>query len=222
MRVGEDRAAYLTIKAALNGHAHHPSSHATGRLLRAVSINLMGMLADEVRAERFVAADSAAYANAVNHAKGSKVARSQRLRKRMKFHGIEGIPSPGVREATNVGTHLLAAMCDSTGAFEIMTSVDTSRGKYRTHLVLYPTEATLQWIATRSDRLRLTMPLHPPTLIPPLDWGPGVSGGYHFCPQGHVATGPPCVTIANLTAGDVLNAARLQCTKCVAANAVED
>ena len=180
MRIGEDKVAYLTLKAALNGHAHHPSSHAVGRLVRNVSMSLVGMLVDEARAERFAAVDEAGFANAINHGGTGKRARALRLRKRMKYHGVDILPTPGIKDTIHIGSHLLAAMCEATGAFELTTERDYTKKRYTTHLILTPTEATLQWIATRSDRLRLTMPIHPPTLIPPRDWGPGISGGYHY------------------------------------------
>lgn len=179
-RAGPSTCAYLTLKAALNGHANHPSSQASPRSLRTVCRILMGMLADEQRANAFIEQDAAAYANAVNRASSAPRQRSIRIRKRAKFHGIALPPTPGNKEATHVGAHLLMAMCQSTGAFTIDRRLDYTKRPPRPSLVLTPTVATLEWIATRSDRLRLTMPIHPPTLIPPRDWGRGEGGGYHY------------------------------------------
>ena len=138
-----------------------------------------GMLADEQRANAFIEQDAAAYANAVNRASSAPRQRSIRIRKRAKFHGIALPPTPGNKEATHVGAHLLMAMCQSTGAFTIDRRLDYTKRPPRPSLVLTPTVATLEWIATRSDRLRLTMPIHPPTLIPPRDWSQSEPGGYH-------------------------------------------
>jgi DNA-directed RNA polymerase len=180
LRTGEAQASYLTLKAALNGIALHPDAPTTGRKLRAVCTTLMSSLVDEQRAETFIAADVAGYANAVNHRANTKLARSLRLRKRMIQHGVAVPPTPGSKETMDVGSHLLMAMCQSTGAFTIEEVRDHSSHRYRTSLVLKPVPETLEWIRLRSDRLRLTMPLHPPTLIPPKDWSQGVAGGYHF------------------------------------------
>lgn len=179
-RVGESTAAYLTLKAALNGIAPHPESQAIERPLRRVAVSLMGMLVDEHRANIFIEKDTAAFANAIQHNASTKLIRSRRVKKRMKFHGIEVPPDPGARETLDVGAHLLMAMCDSTGAFEIREVRDYTKKRYRTTLALIPSPATLEWISTRSDRLRLTMPVHPPCVMPPKDWKPGEMGGYHF------------------------------------------
>ena len=96
-----------------------------------------------------------------------------RLRKRMKYHGVDILPTPGIKDTIHIGSHLLAAMCEATGAFELTTERDYTKKRYTTHLILTPTEATLQWIATRSDRFDLPCRSIPPTLIPPADWSPG-------------------------------------------------
>lgn len=174
-RVGPDVAAYLTLRAALNG-----VGVAGGLGLRAVATSLVRMLVDEVRAKAFRAANESAYANAVNHRRGvTRGARSDRLLARMRYHGIEIPPAPGPAETMLVGSQLLAIMVDVTGLFTLDRAPSDARRR-RWKLRLKPEQTTLDWIAARDKRLRLTMPLHPPCVVPPKDWGPGVAGGYHF------------------------------------------
>jgi len=177
-KIGPDKTAYLTCKSALNGIALHTAS-VNAALLTHVCLSLMRAMADEQRAEVYLEADSAGLANALQHRAHTKLARSLRVIHTARSRGVVLPKSPGAKEAINVGSHLLMALCQSTGAFTIETVRDYHTRKHRSHLVLVPHEATLQWIATRSDRLRLTYPLHPPLLIPPKDWGQGIAGGYH-------------------------------------------
>ena len=189
-RVGESTAAYLTLKTALNAIPLKHASNGTARLigdrpLSTAAHILMSALLDEYNSQIFYTADEPAFCNAINNRANSKLQRSMRLRSRMDRHGVARTKMPSAKETLDVGSHLLMAMCESTGAFTIEEVRDhRCVAKYKTRLMLIPAEATLQWIATRSDRLRLTQPMHPPTLIPPKDWSASQAGGYHYALAG--------------------------------------
>ncbi len=174
--VGPEVAAYLTLKAALNG-----VGSAVGYSLRSVATSLMRMMLDEVRAQAFKDQDEPGFANAINHRRGkTRGARSDRLLKRMRYHGVEIPRAPSPSESILVGSQLLAIMVDVTGLFSLERNSSAGRRHRKQRFLLVPTESTAEWLRRRDDQLRLTMPIHPPCVIPPRDWAQGVPGGYHY------------------------------------------
>lgn len=82
-----------------------------------------------------------------------------------------GLSSKGRRQ---LGSHLLTMVC-GTGLFQV--SGRPNRGKSPTMTFVMSPELD-EFLSKRLDNSAILFPKYRPMVMPPLDWGPGIRGGY--------------------------------------------
>jgi DNA-directed RNA polymerase len=98
-----------------------------------------------------------------------------------------------LREKVLVGSTLISLFIRSTGLADVKH--EYSRGRdYETgpgrvaskktipvyHVFLEPRDGVMEWLRNRNEWLELAAPINLPMCVEPLQWAPGVDGGYRF------------------------------------------
>jgi DNA-directed RNA polymerase, mitochondrial len=189
--LGTDVAAYITLGAVLNSAetmviGEGPDSVDLSKIARSISLCFL----DELRFQRLEENAPGLF----NYLKDHQ--RTQHYHQiRNTYEGALKLAKIGVTDLVMSDSHL--ALCgikmidlllDSTGLVE-MYSVRRSRsrasgGGFRTTILLRLTDDTRKWMSERNDALEFRQPLMMPMVVPPLDWGPDVPGGYRFVLRG--------------------------------------
>lgn len=176
--VGPDVAAYITIKAVLDGLAQK-------RVLRMAALDVAGLLFDELRYRRFLEQAPQLFDYKLKSFNTSNYRhRSRSLNASMRFARVDVSDlDVGQAQRLHIGIKLIDLLIGSTGLVEIMEGVrrpEASRAKWRRDMYLVATEDTRTWINNRNQSLEFLWPVFLPMLIPPLPWTARQRGGYRF------------------------------------------
>jgi DNA-directed RNA polymerase len=79
---------------------------------------------------------------------------------------------------TELGTFLVHTFCESTNIATVETITTTRARRPHSEMRLIPTESTRKWLEKAHANAESVHPLHPPMVVPPLNWTSPSDGGY--------------------------------------------
>lgn len=177
--VGADVAAYLTTKVVLGS--------STARSVRSVAYSLSNFIQSELQYRRFKEQAPGLFEYKLRGFRTSHYGHRNRSLSASLGHtdiDCSDLEIPPTQRI-HLGVKLLDLLIGTTGLAEIVheSEMRGRQGK-RTEARIRLTEETLAWIEARNAILELRHPILRPMVVPPLDWAPGVTGGYRFVLRG--------------------------------------
>lgn len=192
--LGADVVAYITAKALLDNVAGKQQ-------LREAGNRIADLMLDELRFRRFQEQAPGLFGYATGNFHTSSYRHKARSLKAQMGKAtvtqddgqtVAGIDVsdldmlPSVK--LHVGYKLIGLFVESTGVLEFVNTKlaksDGRRVRVRSEQYLRATPETLEWVSQRNLKLEDLSPVVSPMIVPPLDWAPGVRGGYRFALRG--------------------------------------
>lgn len=182
-RISVDVAAYMTLKAVLDGITKR-------REYTTICCEISDLIVDELRYRRlqdkapglfeyklknFRTSSYAHMARSMDHA--VRTARDQEG----KLIDTSDLAMPP-RHRINLGAKLIELLTASTDLVEVVMHKKVVHGRQKTTLFLESTPETTEWLTKRADALARSFlqAQNMPMVVPPLQWAPGKRGGFRF------------------------------------------
>jgi DNA-directed RNA polymerase len=192
--LGADVAAYMTVKIVLDGvkpdgfmrTEELNFQRAAKRLpLREAALEISQLILDELRYRKFQTEAPGLFNYRMGKFTTSSYAHMARsMNAAMKYADVDvSDVDMTPQKRIQVGTKLIDLLVETTHIVEVVRRVTpqkSKRGRVTNELFVSPTQETLKWLCQRNDALEFLSPIAMPMVVPPLPWGPGVSGGYRF------------------------------------------
>lgn len=184
--LGPEVAAYMTVKALFDRLAK-----GTKVPLYTISDSIVGMMQDELRFRILQKEKPQLFDYKLNSFTTTSYAHMARsLNATVKFSGVDtsAVELTSSRKRL-VGLKLIDLLEQSTGIIatqhETETIVRPGRAlKHRTTQYVQPSPEVLAFLTKRNAVLEFMAPVNLPMVIPPLQWAPGVRGGYRYALRG--------------------------------------
>lgn len=175
--VGYETAAYMTLKAVIDGISGKNKA-------RVLAANIAGLILDELRYRRFRAETPKLFAWRMREFNTSNYHHMKRsMDATMHYAEIDTSDINAMlttRERMLVGFKLL----DFVTTLTELVRVQRVTRRNHTTVTIEATDTTLVWLKEKNNVLQNMLPLKMPMVVPPKDWAPGVCGGYRFALHG--------------------------------------
>lgn len=174
-KVGAEVSAYLTLKTVLDRTASGGVAP-----VGSVALELSRRLLDELTYRRLRASDPQRFDYALQYGRSLKQ-RASKLRTEVTRVGVPVVEFDlPASQRLLLGTALIDLLVTSSGWFEV-GHLAPSPAKRHTQLAMRLTNEKRQALANDNALLEaLAEPVIAPMVVRPLDWAPGVRGGYRF------------------------------------------
>jgi DNA-directed RNA polymerase len=191
--LGPEPLAFLTAKCVLDCVTDPSKREAMSKgaiTLRNVAANLAGWVVDEARYRKFQREAPGLFDyRMARFNTSSYVHMAKSLDAAVRYAEIDTKDCEMPNQVRLVvGIKLIDMFAQATGLVGI-ESIATGkrvgkRYRARTETFLVAMPDTLKWLSDRNDGLETLFPVFAPMVVPPVQWAPGVRGGYRFALRG--------------------------------------